>query len=169
MEVTSFGRGGGCSFFIKVLVVGVYWKIWFLGGAGFLKNQYIGRNCLKRRGLGQFPDLRGGGELGKKEGGWYPNAHYVQCHMLGSLSLIMSFKRSFVRLKSGFCYAGFTDFESLRQSLRKLLKIMLMKQYLIAYKMSLKMKEVCELYTWSRFDYKSKDNNLQLKNSKVVL
>ena len=31
------------------------------------------------------------------------------------------------------------------------------------------MKEVCELYTWSRFDDKSKDNNLQLKNSKVVL
>ena len=33
-----------------------------------MKNQYIGRNCLKRKVLGQFPDLRGRG-VGKKDGG----------------------------------------------------------------------------------------------------
>ena len=49
MEVTSFGRGGGCSFFIKVLIVGVYWKIRFLGGVGFWKNQYIGGSLAKKR------------------------------------------------------------------------------------------------------------------------
>ena len=27
---------------------------------GFTKNQYIGGNCLKGEGLGQFADLRGG-------------------------------------------------------------------------------------------------------------
>ena len=32
-----------------------------------MKNQYIGEDCLKR-GLGQFAHLRGGGEVGKKEG-----------------------------------------------------------------------------------------------------
>ena len=53
----------------------------FRGGGGVTKNQYIGRNCLKRGGLEQFKDLGGG--LGKKkgddvfEGGSYPNAHYV--------------------------------------------------------------------------------------------
>ena len=48
-----------------------------------MKNQYIGRNCLKRRVLGQFPDLRGRG-VGKKDGGWYPNTQYVgSTFMLG--------------------------------------------------------------------------------------
>ena len=30
-------------------------------GMRFTKNQYRGGNCLKREGLGQFADLRGGG------------------------------------------------------------------------------------------------------------
>ena len=43
---------------------------------GFPKNQYTGGIALKG-GLGQFPDLRGGGGLGKKgvgvfEGGLIP-------------------------------------------------------------------------------------------------
>ena len=33
-----------------------------------MKNQYIGGDCLKRGGLGQFVGLRGGAWLGKKEG-----------------------------------------------------------------------------------------------------
>ena len=46
----------------------------------FPKKKYIGGYCLKKGGLGQFPDLRG--TLAKKglvflRGGWYPNAHYV--------------------------------------------------------------------------------------------
>ena len=59
-------------------IFGVHWKIRLLGG--ILKNQYIGGDCLKGGGLGQFVDLRG--ELNKKDGvflrgeGWYPNAHY---------------------------------------------------------------------------------------------
>ena len=28
-------------------------------GGGFTKNKYIGENCLKKGGLGQFPNLRG--------------------------------------------------------------------------------------------------------------
>ena len=36
------------------------------GGGGSKKNQYIGENCLKRGGLGQFADLSG--KPGKKEG-----------------------------------------------------------------------------------------------------
>ena len=35
----------------------------------------IERELSIKRGLGQFPDLGG---LGKKKGGWYPNAHYVR-------------------------------------------------------------------------------------------
>ena len=46
-------------------VLGVYGKIGVLEG-GCSKNQYIGKDCLKRGGLGQFADLRGGG-LGNKE------------------------------------------------------------------------------------------------------
>ena len=40
---------------------GVHWKIRFLGGQGVgsWKKQYGGGNCLKR------------------EGDWYPNAHYA--------------------------------------------------------------------------------------------
>ena len=59
-------------------ILGLHWKILFLkvGEGGFMKNQYIGSNCLKRRVLGQFPDLRGRW-VGKKDGGWYPNAQYV--------------------------------------------------------------------------------------------
>ena len=48
------------------------------------KNQYRGKDCLKRVGLGQFADLRGGAGFGKKEEGGvferglYPNANYEQ-------------------------------------------------------------------------------------------
>ena len=40
---------------------------------GVLKNQYIGGDCLKRGAWTVCWFKRG---LGKKEGGWYPNAHY---------------------------------------------------------------------------------------------
>ena len=33
----------------------------------FTKNQYRGADCLKRGGLGQFADLRGGGLARKRE------------------------------------------------------------------------------------------------------
>ena len=47
-------------------VLGVYGKIGVLEG-GCSKNQYIGKDCLKRGGgLGQFADLRGGGGLATK-------------------------------------------------------------------------------------------------------
>ena len=51
-----------------------------------MKNQYRGEDCLKRGRLGQFVDLRGGGEVWQERGGglfwgrergWYLNAHYV--------------------------------------------------------------------------------------------
>lgn len=46
----------------------VHWRIPFLGEGGFIKNHYIGENCLKRvaGGVGQFPDLMEG--LSEKEG-----------------------------------------------------------------------------------------------------
>ena len=58
--------------------MGVHRKIGFLGGV-HEKPIYRG-NCLKKRGFGQFVDLRG--SLAKKrEGGvsagWYPNPHSV--------------------------------------------------------------------------------------------
>ena len=51
--------------------MGVHWKIWFIwgGGGGFTKNKCIGEDCLKRGGLRQFADLRGG--LAKKKAGVY--------------------------------------------------------------------------------------------------
>ena len=64
----------------SVNIFGVHGKISVLEG-GFMKNQYIGRVGLpKKGGPGKFANLREG--LGKKEGsgvfegGWYPNAHY---------------------------------------------------------------------------------------------
>ena len=39
----------------------------FLGGGGFVKNQYMGVELPKRGELGQFADLRG--ELDRKEWG----------------------------------------------------------------------------------------------------
>ena len=51
-------------------IVGVFWKIWFLGGV-HKKPMYKGKLPKK-------------GELDKKEGvvflreDWYPNAHYVE-------------------------------------------------------------------------------------------
>ena len=43
------------------------------GGGGVMKNHYIGRNCLKGRGLGQFADLGGGG-LGERGDGVFEGA-----------------------------------------------------------------------------------------------
>ena len=40
-------------------IFGVHGKIRVLEG-GFTKNQYIGRDCLKKGELGQFADLRRG-------------------------------------------------------------------------------------------------------------
>ena len=47
---------------IEFNISGVHWKIWFLGGGKFTKNQYRVEGLSKKRGLGQFADLRG--ELG---------------------------------------------------------------------------------------------------------
>ena len=52
-------------------IFGVHGKIQVLDG-GFMKNQYIGRDCLKRGGLDSLHISVGG----VFEGGWYPNAHY---------------------------------------------------------------------------------------------
>ena len=47
--------------------MGVHWKIRFLGGGEGASRKTINRrDCLKKEGLGQFADLRGG--LSKKEG-----------------------------------------------------------------------------------------------------
>ena len=54
-------------------IFGIHRKIWVLEW-GVMESQYIGEDCLKG-GPGQL-DLRGGG-LGKKKGGWYPEAHYA--------------------------------------------------------------------------------------------
>ena len=50
--------------------MGILWNIRILrgGGGGVTKNQYIG-GIAKKRGLGQFIDLRGG--LDGKEGGLF--------------------------------------------------------------------------------------------------
>ena len=40
-----------------------------------MKPAYRGGNCLEGGRLGQFAYSRG--DLVKKRGGWYPNAHYV--------------------------------------------------------------------------------------------
>ena len=42
-------------------ILGVHGKIRVLRG-GFTKSQFIGEDCLQTEGLGQFADLRGGGE-----------------------------------------------------------------------------------------------------------
>ena len=48
-------------------ISGVHWKIWFLGGGKFTKNQYRVEGLTKQRGLGQFADLRG--SLARQERG----------------------------------------------------------------------------------------------------
>ena len=45
-------HGGKSEFFLF---------LFFFFGGGVMKNQYIGGHCLKKGGLGQFADLRGGG------------------------------------------------------------------------------------------------------------
>ena len=45
----------------------VHWEIRFLRGAH--KKQYIGRNFVKKVGLGHFSGLREGGSFAKKRGG----------------------------------------------------------------------------------------------------
>ena len=112
-----FREGWGLQLFHKSFSSGGLLKNLIFRRGGVFEKPIYRAELPKKEGTRTVSRFKGGGELGKKEGGWYPNAHYVQCHMLGSLSLIISFKQSFVRLKSGFCYAGFTDFESLRQSL----------------------------------------------------
>ena len=47
-------------------ILGAHWKIWLLGGRGFMKKRYGVGDSLQR-GIGQFADLRGR-ELGKKDG-----------------------------------------------------------------------------------------------------
>ena len=53
------------------------------GGGGSLKIN-IERGLPKKRGLGQFADLRGawqerGGGVFLRGARWHPNAHYVEC------------------------------------------------------------------------------------------
>ena len=62
-------------------IMGVHWKIQFLGG-GSTKSQYIGGLHKKGRGLGKFADLRGG--LAKKR--------RVDIPMLTRFRFICSFK-----------------------------------------------------------------------------
>ena len=47
-------------------IMGVHWKIWFLGGGGLRKTNIGGGLPKKGEGPGQFENLRGG--LGKWEG-----------------------------------------------------------------------------------------------------
>ena len=47
-------------------ILGVHWKIWLLRGSSWKTN--IERGLPKKRGLGQFEDLRGGGGLARKRG-----------------------------------------------------------------------------------------------------
>ena len=55
-------------------ITGVHWKIQFLVGVP-KKPMYRGE-LPKKEGLGQFPDLRGGG-VGKKEvGGVFEGGHW---------------------------------------------------------------------------------------------
>ena len=74
--------------------MGVHWKMWFFwGGGGVAKKQYIGENCLRRGGLGQFADLRRAWQRRGVffQGGWYPNAHYgsIKTSILGFLENTM--------------------------------------------------------------------------------
>ena len=63
----------------KFYIIGVYWKIRFLGGV--TKKQYIGGEFPKK-GAWAVCRFKGGGGLAEKGGwgffggGWYPNAHY---------------------------------------------------------------------------------------------
>ena len=65
------------------IIMGVHWKIGFLG-AGLNKNYYIGRKYLKR-GFGQLAALRR--SLAKIRGvffeaGWYPSSDYASSFSL---------------------------------------------------------------------------------------
>ena len=67
----------------------VHWRIPFLGEGGFIKNHYIGENCLKRvaGGVGQFPDLMEG--LSEKEGSsWGEGGLIIQCTLCISDDLL---------------------------------------------------------------------------------
>ena len=64
-----------------LILLGVHWKILFLGrGWGGHKKPISRRNCLNTEGTWTVCKFKRG--LGKKEGGgvfergWYPNAHY---------------------------------------------------------------------------------------------
>ena len=60
-------------------ILGVHWKIWLLG-EGSQKTNTEGGELPKKRGLGQFANLRGAwkerGGLCFWGGSWYPNAHH---------------------------------------------------------------------------------------------
>ena len=60
-------------------IIGVHWKIQFLGGGGgVMKNQYRGGSYLKRGAwtICRFKGAWQEREVGVFDGGWYPNAHY---------------------------------------------------------------------------------------------
>ena len=59
----------------NVNIVGIHRKICFSGG-GFTKNQYRGGIAWEERGAWTVWDLSRGFPR-KREGGWYPNAHYA--------------------------------------------------------------------------------------------
>ena len=63
-------------------IYGIHLKIHLLEGAGFTKNQYRGRDCLKTGGLGQFANLRRG--IGKEEEGVFKGELIPQCTLYGS-------------------------------------------------------------------------------------
>ena len=59
--------------------------------------QHIARELSERKGVEEFADLRGGGELAEKEGsgaferGWYPNqSHYYWGNHLKKLSGVVN-------------------------------------------------------------------------------
>ena len=65
-------------------ILRVHWKIQLLGAGGVggvKKNQYR-EGIAKKGGLESLVIYR---SLGKKEGGWYPNAHYATTRYLLSL------------------------------------------------------------------------------------
>ena len=50
----------------NINIMGVHWKIWFLGWQGVTKDKYIAKGIAKKGGLGQFANLRR--DLAKKKG-----------------------------------------------------------------------------------------------------
>ena len=95
-----------------------HWRIGLLGdgGGGSRKTKPIQRgNCLKGERLGQFPNSRGEGGLGKKEGGrglrwggvWCSKAYYG-CVLGG------------VKMKAFFCLNDFIQINWILSSLKSM-------------------------------------------------